>query len=85
MTYSIRLRPEEDGTTSADNKQVLTGLNEEGNRFLDTMADETFSLEMKTGEAMLNHFLATGRRLPLEDAAARARGAGHVEPVSRKA
>jgi hypothetical protein len=76
MTYSIRLRPEEDGTTSADNEQVLTALNEEGNRFLDAMPDEAFPLEMKRGEAMLNHFLRTGQRLPLGEALARAKASG---------
>jgi hypothetical protein len=29
-----------------------------------------FSFEMRMGEAMLNHYLTTGKRLPLQDAVA---------------
>jgi hypothetical protein len=48
-------------------EQLLIGLSEEGNQSLDKIA-ETFSFEMRMGEAMLNHYLATGNRLSLTDA-----------------
>jgi hypothetical protein len=58
-----------DGTTRAVNEQLLVGLTEQGNQALDSMA-EGFSFEMRMGEAMLNHYLTTGKRLPLQDAVA---------------
>lgn len=69
MCLSITLTDNGDGTTRAVNEQLLVGLNEQGNRLLDKMA-EGFSFEMRMGEAMLNHYLATGDRLPLQDAVA---------------
>jgi len=67
MTLSIMLTDNGDGTTQALNEQLLVGLTEEGNHLLQEMA-RSFSLEMRMGEAMLNHYLATGRRLPLQEA-----------------
>lgn len=61
--------PGGDGTTRAVNEQLLVGLTEKGNQSLDSMADG-FSFEMRMGEAMLNHYLTTGKRLPLQDAVA---------------
>jgi len=66
---AIALTDNGNGTTSAENEQLLVGLTEEGNRLLDSMAD-SFSFEMRMGEAMLNHYLTTCERLPLQDAAA---------------
>jgi hypothetical protein len=71
MCLSITLTDNGDGTTCAVNEQLLIGLTEEGNRALDKMA-ESFSFEMRMGEAMLNHYLTTGKRLPLADAVAMA-------------
>lgn len=69
MSLSITLIDNGDGTTRAVNEQILTGLNEQGNQSLEGMAD-SFSIEMKMGEAMLNHYLTTGNRLPLQEAVA---------------
>lgn len=69
MTLSITLTDDGDGTTQAVNEQLLVGLTEQGNQSLDRMAD-SFSFEMRMGEAMLNHYLTTGKRLPLQDAMA---------------
>lgn len=71
MCLSITLTDNGDGTTSALNEQLLVGLTEQGNQSLDSMA-KGFSFEMRMGEAMLNHYLLTGERLPLEDAVAMA-------------
>jgi hypothetical protein len=69
MCLSITLTDNGDGTTLAVNEQLLVGLTEQGNQLLDKMAD-SFSFEMRMGEAMLNHYLITGKRLPLQDAVA---------------
>jgi hypothetical protein len=73
MSYSITLEATGDGTTTARNVQVLTALNEEGNQALDAQGDESLVFEMRLGEVMLNHFLATGKPLPLNDAIAAAK------------
>lgn len=67
MCLSITLADNGDGTTRAVNEQLLVGLTEDGNQALDKMA-EGFSFEMSMGEAMLNHYLTTGKKLPLQDA-----------------
>lgn len=69
MCLSITLTDNGDGTTSAINDQLLVGLTEQGNQALDGMED-CFSFEMRMGEAMLNHYLTTGKLLPLQEAAA---------------
>ncbi len=69
MCFSITLADNGDGTTRAENAQLLVGLNEQGNKVLDNMANG-FAFEMRLGEAMLNHYLTTGKRLPLRDAIA---------------
>ena len=67
MSYSIVLESA-DGTTTAHNTQVLTALNEEGNRILGDEADDVFAFEMRVGEMLLNHFLTTGKKLPIAEA-----------------
>lgn len=69
MCLSITLTDNGNDTTSVINEQFLVGLNEEGNQSLDNMADG-FSFEMRMGEAMLNHYLTTGKILPLQEAVA---------------
>lgn len=69
MCLSITLTDNGDGTTRAVNEQLLVGLTEQGNQSLNKMADR-FSFEMRMGEAMLNHYLTAGKRLPLRDAVA---------------
>jgi len=68
MSYSIVLEAATDGTTTAHNTQVVTALNEEGNRLLDTETDNAFAFELKVGEMLLNHFLTTGKKLPSAEA-----------------
>ena len=69
MCLSITLIANDDGTTRAVNEQLLVGLTEQGNQSLDKIA-ERFSFEMRMGEAMLNHYLTTGKRLSLRHAIA---------------
>jgi hypothetical protein len=69
MCLSITLTDNGNGTTRAVNEQLLVGLTEQGNQLLVGMG-EGFSFEMRMGEAMLNHYLTTGKKLPLQDAVA---------------
>ncbi len=69
ICLSITLADNGDGTTRAENGQFLVGLNDQGNQTLDNIA-HGFAFEMRMGEAMLNHYLTTGRRMPLQDAIA---------------
>ena len=68
MSYSIVLETAADGTTTALNIQISTALNEEGNQLLSEKTDEAFAFEMKVGEMLLNHFLTTGKKLPIMEA-----------------
>lgn len=69
MILSIVLADNGDGTTTARNEQILTGLTAEGNQILDRIST-AFAFELKMGEAMLNHFLTTGKKLSTSDAVA---------------
>jgi len=55
------------GTTRSLVEQILVGLTEQGNRSLDTIV-ENFPFEFSMGGATLNHYLTTGKTLPLQDA-----------------
>ena len=66
---SISLAENEDGTTRSLVEQVLVALTEKGNKSLDEIAGH-FSFEWSMGETILNHFLTTGKMLPLQDALA---------------
>jgi hypothetical protein len=61
--YDISLTENGDGTTTAVWKQVVTGLNEQGNTFVEQYTDENYANHIKTLEIMLNHFLTTGEML----------------------
>ncbi len=71
MRLTISLTDNGDGTTRAENDQLLVSLNEEGNQSLDAIA-AGFAFEMRMGEEMMNHYLTSGQRLPLQDAIANA-------------
>jgi hypothetical protein len=63
IRYSIMLTDNGDGTTRAEWKQVLTGLDEEGNRLVASVTDEAFRQKILGLEQRLNHYLATGKML----------------------
>lgn len=67
MCLSNTLTDNRDGTTRNAVEVLLVGLTEEGNQSLDSMA-EGLAFELRAGEAMLNHYLATGKRLPMQQA-----------------
>jgi hypothetical protein len=63
MHYTIALQPLAPGESEATWTQVLTGLNAEGDRFIQSMDDAAFSDRMAALEGMLNHYLKTGAML----------------------
>jgi hypothetical protein len=64
IRYNIALKDNADGTSSSEWEQVITALNEEGNRFVDGLSQEKYTEEKKKLEAMLNHYLQTGKAFP---------------------
>lgn len=65
IRLSVKLTDNGDGSTTALWTQVITGLNERGNHFIEHFTDEAYARHMGAGEAMLNHFLATGEMLKM--------------------
>ena len=63
IRYSITLADNGDGTTTAEWKQVLTGLTEEGNRLVKGLTDEAYRQKILGLEQRLNHYLTTGEML----------------------
>jgi hypothetical protein len=63
IRYNITLSDHSDGTSSAEWEQIITALNEEGNRFVENLTQERYSKEKKILEALLNHYLKTGEKL----------------------
>ena len=51
------------GTTTAEWKQVLTGLNEGGNRLVEGLTNEAYRQRIIALEGLLNHYLTTGDML----------------------
>jgi hypothetical protein len=66
---SVTLTDNGNGTSRSLVEQLTVGLTEQGNQSLEDIA-ENFSFEWRMGEAMLNHYLTTGKMLPLQDAVA---------------
>jgi hypothetical protein len=69
MCLAVALTDNGDGTTTAVNDQLLVALTEQGNQSLESMA-RSFAFEMRLGEALLNHYLTTGTKLPWQEAVA---------------
>lgn len=63
IRYSITLTDNGDGTTTAEWNQVITGVNEEGNRLLEGQTDEAYQQKISVLERRLNHYLTTGEML----------------------
>jgi len=67
IRFNITLSPNSDGTTTSMWDQIITTLNEEGNQHLDSLGDERFRAEIVRYEKCLNHFLQTGKALPVDN------------------
>jgi hypothetical protein len=63
IRYSITLTDNGDGTTEAEWRQVLTSLNDEGNRLVESVTDEAYRQRIAGLERRLNHYLTTGKML----------------------
>ena len=63
IRYSITLADNGDGTTTAQWQQIITGLNEEGNRLVEGVTDEAYHQRILGLERRLNHYLTTGKML----------------------
>lgn len=67
IRYTISLVDNKNGTTTATWEQLITGLNDEGNKFVFEYSDEKFLYEMRNLEKMLKFYLETGEMLKMED------------------
>lgn len=65
VKLDIRLTPTAPGRSDVLWRKVFTGLSEEGNRVVETLAEKQFVTETRMIEKMLNHFLKTGQLLAL--------------------
>ena len=63
ISYDITLSDAGNGTATAVWSQILTGLNEEGNRHVAAYSDEAYAGLMERCRAMLDHYLTTGTML----------------------
>jgi hypothetical protein len=63
IRYTITLRSAASGTTEAEWRQVITGLDADGDAFVGGLSEDDFQRRMGALERMLNHFLATGQML----------------------
>jgi hypothetical protein len=66
IRYTIRLRETEGGGTEADWRQIITGLNDEGDSWVRSLQETAFRARMTELEKMLEHYLKTGRMLKPE-------------------
>ena len=65
IRYSISVIKQDDRSSQAIWKQVITGLNPEGDNFVDSSTDEAYYSEMRILQNMINHFLKTGKMLKI--------------------
>lgn len=63
IRYSIEIIQQDGESSHAVWKQVITGLNTEGDNFVNNYRDEAYYEEMRILQNMLNHFLKTGETL----------------------
>ena len=63
IRYTITLRQTEEGKTESEWRQVITGLNDVGDRYVEGLSDEAFGQRMQLLQEMLNHYLTTGQML----------------------
>jgi hypothetical protein len=59
IRYCITLLSDNDGSTIAEWNQVITALNEKGEKYIDEFTQEKYAEEKKKLEEILNHYLTT--------------------------
>ena len=65
IRYCINVIQQDDGSTQAIWKQVITALNTDGDNFVTRLTDDAYYGEMKILQNMINHFLKTGEMLKI--------------------
>lgn len=65
IRYNITLSRNDDDTTSAKWEQILTGLNKEGNSFVEEQSEDEFNNMIDSLEKMINYYLEHGEMLKL--------------------
>ena len=63
MIYRIELQPTETGGTIAAWEQIITGLTEEGNRYVLTLKPSDFTAMLARMQEWLQHYLSTGEAI----------------------
>ena len=64
---TIRIEDGGNHTSRVDITYTITALTEAGNNFIENFTEENFVKDMKFWEATMNHYLETGKALPLSD------------------
>ena len=64
---TVRIEDAGKHTSRVDIKYTITALTEAGNNFIGNFTEENFVKDMKFWEATMNHYLETGKALPLSD------------------
>ena len=63
IRYCIELVQQENGNTLAEWKQIITGLNSDGDNFVGGLRDEAYHGKMRALQNMINYYLETGNML----------------------
>ena len=67
IRYTIILRQTGEGKTESEWQQVITGLNDDGDRFVEGLSDAEFKHRMQLLQQMLNHYLTAGQMLKFSE------------------
>ena len=67
IRYTITLRQIGNGKTESEWQQVITGLNDEGDKSVSSFSDGEFKQRVQMLQQMLNHYLTTGQMLKFSD------------------
>jgi hypothetical protein len=64
---TVRIEDGGNHTSRVHITYAITALTEAGNKFIENFTEENFVKDMKFWEATMNHYLETGKALPLSD------------------
>jgi hypothetical protein len=67
IRYNIALSDNGDGRTHADWRQIVTALSEQGNQYITDSKEEDYIGLIKMLETMINHYVTTGKMIPIEN------------------
>ena len=66
IRYNISLKPNSGGTSFAEWEQIITGLNTEGNSYVEKLVEDDFKKMIESLENMLNYYLEKGKMLKFD-------------------